>query len=167
MEILVYSMAAVALIASVAMLLFPQPLHSAFCLIVTMTMLAGLFAALDAHFLAATQIIVYAGAIMVLVVFVIMLLSIQGKEREPIGPFSALLSLAVAASFLAIIVPLIDVEFSEEQASAVAGDVASMGELLFTKYVFPFEAASILIIAAMVGAVMLGRKKETGKEPQH
>ncbi len=80
---LFYIFALFAVVAGVGVVLFRQPLYSAFCLVVNMVILAALFARLDAHFLAASQLIVYAGAIMVLVVFVIMLLSLEVEEQMP------------------------------------------------------------------------------------
>lgn len=164
MLILFYIFSAVAILSALGMLLCRHPLHSAMCLVSVMVMIAGIFALLDAHFLSAVQIIVYAGAVMVLVVFVIMLLSIEGKEREPVRLSPLILSSAVAFSFLGIVLPLLKEDFAGKKLSALQGDVVTMGEALFGKYVFPFEAASILILAAIIGAVMLGKRNKAAGE---
>jgi NADH-quinone oxidoreductase subunit J len=143
-----------------------NPIHSALCLVANLLGVAALFASLDAHFLAVVQIIVYAGAIVVLVLFVLMLLNIKtevASRREKLLTTFAVLS---GVSFLFVAVPIFHSFFdSFHQGSVfdgsqieVEGTVLEMGKVLYTRYVFTFEIASVLIMAALVGAVMLGKR---------
>ncbi|MCB9029621.1 MAG: NADH-quinone oxidoreductase subunit J [Deltaproteobacteria bacterium] len=157
-DIVWYLLSTVALLSAIAVVMIPKPLYSAFALVLHMFMIAGLFAMLDAHFLATAQIIVYAGAIMVLVIFVIMLLSLQGAEERPSLLFSVA-SFAIVAALARYIVPRLDAAFGSS-GTDLAGTVKSVGELLYTKYIFPFEAASVLIMVAIVGAVILSKREK-------
>jgi NADH-quinone oxidoreductase subunit J len=143
-----------------------NPVHSALFLIVTFFSLAGLYALLNAPFLAAIQVLVYAGAIMVLFLFVVMLLNLKSIE----GEFEKLLSmkvLGVGAVFLLIfevlllvrksVLPVISSRFSP-QYLAEEGNTKVIGKLLFTEYLLPFEITSILLIVAIIGAVVLAKK---------
>ncbi|MCL4304377.1 NADH-quinone oxidoreductase subunit J [bacterium] len=141
----------------------PSPIGSALYLIVTMFCLAGLYVLLAAPFLAAIQIIVYAGAIIVLLLFVIMLLNLrQIEERLPKGWRIA--GLAVAGLTLLILFMAI-VRGSAVLPDMLAvpdefGEVKPLGALLFSKYLFAFEATSVLLLTAMIGAVALVRKSD-------
>lgn len=158
MTILFWIFAVLAVLSALGVLFSRAPLHSAFFLVMNLMIVAGLFATLNAHFLAAAQIIVYAGAIMVLVVFVIMLLSITGQERKPFSLLFVVAALAGGAGLAGLLLPLVQSHLPSGQGHVVQGTVAGIGELLFTQYLYPFEAASILILAAIVGAVMLARR---------
>lgn len=140
-----------------------NPINSALCLILNLVGVAVVFASLEAHFLAVVQIIVYAGAIMVLVVFVLMLLNSKQEEQRLPGLFLLVLSSAGGAVFLGVFGVLAVEHFSTALRiqPEYTGTVKAIGELLYTDYVFPFEAASILILAAVVGAAMVA--KETKK----
>ena len=157
----------IAIIFSLMMILKRNPVHSALCLVVVFVSLAVLYVLLGAEFLAAVQVIVYAGAIMVLFLFVIMLLNLdqevrgQGKPRlvlktcSLVGTGLVLLLLLTAGGFRAAGV-------SGQQALAPAGtsNTRALAELLFTKYLLPFEVTSVLLLAAIVGAIVLAGKKE-------
>jgi len=147
----------------------PSPIGSALYLVGTMFCLAGLYVLLSAPFLAAIQVIVYAGAIIVLLLFVIMLLNLRRIE-ETISKGWRIAGLVVAgltlfALFMAIVrgssvlpgMPSLPEGF---------GKVAELGKILFTKYLYAFEATSVLLLAAMIGAVALVRKEsgEGGKD---
>lgn len=149
------------MISGVGVVSFRNPIHSALALVANLLSVAGLFALLDAHFLAAVQIIVYAGAIIVLVVFVLMLLNIKVEPVNKISPTFALSSVLTGALFLLIIVPLLNQAFRAfpDPKQPIEGTMEAMGKIVYTKYLFPFEAASVLIMAAIVGAVMLAKKK--------
>jgi NADH-quinone oxidoreductase subunit J len=138
-------------------------------LIVSFGALAGLYVLLDAPFTAVTQIIIYAGAIMVLFLFVVMLLNVPREEPAP-PPFSAFLGptgiKAFAALSAVLAVELVwslskvgVVLFRPDQGGQVSS-VANIGQALFTKHAFAFEATSVLILVAMVGAVVLARKEQ-------
>lgn len=147
--------------SSIAVVAMRNPLWSSLALVVNLLTVAGLFAQLDAHFLFASQIIVYAGAIMVLVVFVIMLLNLKFEQyRKGELPYLAA-AVAVGLGFLLAIAPLLEEVFRifPSQVARVEGTTKSVGELLYTEYVYTFEAASVLIMAAIVGAVMLAKRE--------
>ena len=139
-----------------------RPVNSAVNLIGTMFCLAGLFAMQDAHLIAALQILVYAGAIMVLFLFVIMLLNL----REKVGaesrrqPHWQLLAVVVGGALFA---PLVAFGGGRillfRDVAADFGTTAAVGRLLYTSYILPFEIASVLLLVALVGAVVLTKTR--------
>jgi NADH-quinone oxidoreductase subunit J len=148
------------------MLLQRNAVHSALFLILNQFTLAVMFAVLGAHFLAAAQVIVYAGAIMVLFLFVIMFLGVDRREAlvEPIrgqrGLAIGLGTLLIAVVFVAI---RLGVGLASAPSPAPGGDnVEAVGRTLFTKYVFPFEVTSILLIVAAIAAMVLARRSARG-----
>jgi NADH-quinone oxidoreductase subunit J len=164
-----YVFAAIAVLASLVVVGQRNPMYSVMSLIASFGALAGLYILLDAPFTAVTQIIIYAGAIMVLFLFVVMLLN---APREDLSPFSVTNALgsagvrigAALSGVLAIEVvwglSRLDVtQFSQDPQSAGVSSVARIGSTLFRDYAFAFEATSILILVAMVGAVVLARRE--------
>lgn len=141
-----------------------HPVVSAMNLVLHFVMLAGLYLTLNAQFIAVLQILVYAGAIMVLVVFVILLLNL-GKEDELETKYSARKGVAMAfgAAFVFQILILFTGagKFTHEitAESVNIGQVKSLGYKLFTEYLFPFEYIALLLLVAVVGALLLGKKK--------
>ena len=143
-------------------------MYSVMLLITSFGALAGLYVLLDAPFTAVTQIIIYAGAIMVLFLFVVMLLNVPREEPLPsavaglLGPsgmrLGAVLSAILAAEVLWALSRLAPGAFSPESAETVSS-VANIGQVLFTQHAFAFEVTSVLILVAMVGAVVLARKE--------
>ena len=164
-----YAFAGIAVLASLLVVGQGNPMHSVMLLIVSFGALAGLYVLLDAPFTAVTQIIVYAGAIMVLFLFVVMLLNVPREEPAPatasalLGPtgmrLGALLSLLLAAEILCAL-GRVGIGWFSEDTSASVSSVALIGRELFTRHAFAFEATSILILVAMVGAVVLARKEQ-------
>lgn len=160
---LFWILSAVAVLAALLTVTRRNPLSAALSLVVCLTAVAGLFALLGAHFLFAIQLLVYAGAIMVLVLYVIMLLNLKEKEIRPLGLSRPRTALAAAASVL-ILAALARV-WSAGSAAAAAeragdfGSVQGMARVLYTQYPFPFEVASVLLLAAVVGAVVLAMRK--------
>ncbi|MEW6665867.1 MAG: NADH-quinone oxidoreductase subunit J [Thermodesulfobacteriota bacterium] len=149
-----------AVVSALVMVTNRKPVSAAMSLIVTMFCLAGLYVLLDAHLMAALQIIVYAGAIMVLFLFVIMLLNIQEKEGSI--PAHTILLQAVAivvvgAIFLGVM-NLVKVD-APTAALGEFGTTKGVGKMLFTTYLLPFEIASVLLLAAIVGAVILAKRR--------
>jgi NADH-quinone oxidoreductase subunit J len=139
-----------------------NPIHGALALIANLFCVAALFVLLDAHFLAAIQVLVYAGAIMVLFVFVVMLLNLSNKELG-LPRYTAA---KVAGGGLIIFVALqLLVNFANLGPSAMGevppefGTIESIGRLLFTQYLLPFEVASVILLAAILGAVAIAKKK--------
>ena len=162
-----YVFAVIAVVTSLGVIGQRNPMHSVMLLIASFGALAGLYVILDAPFTAVTQIIIYAGAIMVLFLFVVMLLNVPREEPAPptlaglLGP-SAIKWAALLSALLAVemVWALSDVGgfFRPEQAGSVSS-VTNIGQALFTKHAFAFEVTSILILVAMVGAVVLARRE--------
>lgn len=161
MEIAFFIMALIILVSGIGVIVSHNPIHSALWLVANLLTVAGLFANLDAHFLAVAQMIVYAGAIMVLVLFVLMLLNLKTERPSSASVMAKVVAAGFGIAFLWMIVPLLNRSFEvfEGPAVGVQGTVKEIGKLLYTKHIFPFEFASILIMAAIVGAVMLSKKK--------
>jgi NADH-quinone oxidoreductase subunit J len=155
-------LAAIALGSALGLVLKRNPIHGALFLVVNLGTVAALYLSLRAEFLAAAQVIVYAGAIMVLFVFAIMVL-IPGKEEtgpDPRRPYR-LLAVPVGAALLvelAIIVTSGGVGRTVP-AAGPPGGVEAVGRLLLTDYLFPFELTSVLLLAAMVGVLLLARRR--------
>jgi NADH-quinone oxidoreductase subunit J len=137
--------------------------HSVLYLILTFFAIAGHYILLNAQFLAAVHVIVYAGAIMVLFLYVIMLLNLN-QETEPHKSTVLKFAAAISAGLLLTVFvgSLKGTELMAQQAGATGdvGLVKSLGRLLFTEYLLPFEISSVLLLAAMVGAVMLGKSEQ-------
>lgn len=153
-----------AVVSALMMVTNKKPVSAAMNLIVTMFCLAGIYVLLDAHLIAALQVIVYAGAIMVLFLFVIMLLNIQEKEGKIEGSkllFQFVSILIVGSSFIAIAnLAKADPNLVQIVSEAnIFGTVKSVARLLFTDFLLPFEIASILLLAAIVGAVILAKRR--------
>lgn len=168
-QVLFYVLGAGAVLSSAAMLLPPMgrnPIHSAISLIVSFFFLAGLYALLSAHLLTAIQIIVYAGAIMVLFTFVIMLLNmgpdeVQEPRITPVKVGAALLTLFVFGKLTTAITLAANgarsVDLSQPEY-ANFGSVREVGRMLYTTFMVPFELVSVLLLVAAVGAVVLAKR---------
>ncbi len=154
-------LAALAVGSATGLLLRRNPIHSALFLVAHLASVAGLFLLLRAEFLAAVQVIVYAGAIAVLFVFAIMVL-IPGKEETGPDPLRSQRLLAAGATgVLLVLVGLLlrsAVLASPGPGVPVPGGAQAVGRLLFTDYLFPFEVTSVLLLAAMVGVLALTRR---------
>jgi NADH-quinone oxidoreductase subunit J len=136
-----------------------SPVTSAMFLVLTIASLAGLFVLLHAFFLAAVQVLVYAGAVMVLFLFVIMLLDLKAEERRKIKAFGLAGGLVSVGSILFIFLSsLLHAPVGGAASPALEGGTAQLGKLLFTEYVLPFEVVSVLLLMAMVGVVLLSKK---------
>lgn len=158
-----YAFGGMAVLFSVLMLSRRNPVSSAWSLVVVMVSLAALFVTLSATFVAAMQVIVYAGAIMVLFLFVVMLLNLS--ESELGGPEVTGLKILGGLVAFGLVIEFTVMAFIPERAeSAVAGNfgqVAPVARELFSTYLLPFEVTSVLLLAAIVGAMVLaGRNKE-------
>ena len=166
-----YLLAGTAVVASALVIGQRNPMYSVMFLIVAFAALAGLYIQLDAPFVAVAQIIIYAGAIMVLFLFVVMLLNAPQEDgaewdrthplRRPgvarIGILLAVVLVAELGWALTKVVAL-DTPVGARADGALVGSVRELGKVLFTDYAFAFEATSLLILVAMVGAVVLARK---------
>jgi NADH-quinone oxidoreductase subunit J len=154
-------LAAVAVAGAVSLILQRHPIHSALSLIVVMVALAGLYLLLEAEFIAAIQIIVYAGAIMVLFVFVIMLLNAGVEERTSLSRAARYAGVPLAVFFLVELTYQVARASSSLAAKPALPDATrGLAMLLFRNFVFPFELTSILILIALLGALVLAKRDE-------
>jgi NADH-quinone oxidoreductase subunit J len=155
--------AALAIVSALGLILKRNPIHGALFLVVNLGCVAVFYLMLGAEFLAAAQVIVYAGAIMVLFVFAIMVL-IPGKEETGPDPRRSTRVLALPVGGL-LLVQLGVILWTRRGgappagAARTGGSVESLGKVLFTDYLFPFELTSILLLAAMVGVLVLARRR--------
>ena len=156
---LFFLLSAVCVGAVLGMILSKNQAYSALYLVLAFVCLGGLFGLLGAPFMAVVQIIIYAGAIMVLFIFVIMMINLrEGISREK-------KKWTIALSVVLALVLLLELVLAAKGASlgqSPEGSVSpkEIGQLLFTKYLYPFEITSVLIIAALVGAIVLVKKRE-------
>ena len=173
--LLFYLFSGVAIIASVLVIGQRNPMYSIMLLITSFGALAALYIQLDAPFVAMAQIIVYAGAIMVLFLFVVMLLNAAQEDaaqwdrthplrRPGTARFGALLAGLLIVQLIWALIRVADASTAVKASGDVAAisSVRSVGRVLFTNYMFAFEATSVLILVAMVGAVVLAAR-ETGR----
>ena len=155
-------LAAVTVAGAVSLILQRHPIHSALSLIVVMVALAGLYLLQGAEFVAAVQIIVYAGAIMVLFIFVIMLLNAGEEERTNVSRLARFVGVPLGVVFLAEVAYWIGRATSHlGSAPPEAVSTRDLSTLLFREYVFPFELTSFLILIALLGALVLARREES------
>ena len=163
-DILFYLFAGLTLVFGFLVIANPfsrNPVTSAMFLVLTIGALAGLFVLLHAFFLAAVQVLVYAGAVMVLFLFVIMLLDVRAEERRHIKLTGAIAGLVAVGAILAIFAQsLARTNFSNASTQpTLEGSTLSLGKLLFSDYLLPFEIVSVLLLVAMVGVVLLSKKE--------
>jgi NADH-quinone oxidoreductase subunit J len=168
-EFFFFLFAAMAVLSAIFMVTQINPVASVLYLVVTFFSLSGLFVILDAHFIAAVQIMVYAGAIMVLFLFVIMLLNLGSTQASDIRRgLGLVLAGSVAVALVAIFARLLmaggDVDGLGGPSALASllessGAVAAVAEPLFTRYLVAFEVTSILLVVAIVGAIVLARRR--------
>ena len=164
-----FGLAAVAIWTAVCTLLSRNAVYSALFLVLNFLTVAVFFLLLQAAFIALVQVTVYAGAIMVLFLFVIMLLGAERVETQPSLPWQA----PVAAGLTVVLFGLMALAFALSPASPGAGpspsdtfgSPAAVGEVLFRDYLLPFEVTSILLLVAMVGAIVLTRRPKPKETP--
>lgn len=163
-DILFYVLAAVALIAGLGVILATNPIYSAFLLAITMVSMAGIFYSLGAFFIAGVQLIVYAGAVMVLFVMVLMLFDLKNEVKTfSKGVVSGALKIASSGLLLGLIMGSVWLASSGVQQAVSADATKSMeasrdlGTVLFTNYLFAFEAIGALLLIIAIGAVTLSK----------
>jgi NADH-quinone oxidoreductase subunit J len=162
-QLLFWALSVLALFSALMVVTARNPVHSVLWLIVTFFSISGHYILLNAQFLAIVNIIVYAGAIMVLFLFVIMLMNLN-RDTEPQKKRWLKVAGAVAGGclLLVLVAALKDAGLKEQQALVKTGEIGlirNLGRELFSTYVVPFEISSILFLAAMVGAVVIGKKE--------
>ena len=162
-DVLFYVFAALTLLCAVLVVANPfsrNPVTSAMFLVLTIISMAGLFVLLHAFFLAAVQIIVYAGAVIVLFLFVIMLLDLKEEQRRKIKFFGIAGGLISVGAIVAISLKALKTTNpgANLPAPQLEGGTNTLGQLLFKQYVLPFEVVSVLLLVAMVGVILLSKK---------
>jgi len=160
-----YFLSFVAILSALMVVFSKNPVHSVLYLIITFFCIAGHYVLLNAEFLAVVHVIVYAGAIMVLFLYVIMMLNLN-QESEPHK--STLLKVVATICAGLLIVVLIgslkgtELMMAQQPTDTSTGMVKNLGKVMFNEFLLPFEITSVLLLAAMVGAIMLG-KSETAE----
>jgi NADH-quinone oxidoreductase subunit J len=165
-QLFFFYFAGVIVLTSVLVVSLRNPIYSALSLLIMFFHVAGLYVTLHAEFLAAVQVIVYAGAILVLYLFVVMLLNLKREERYHaqilVGLLLAL-TLLTEVGLLLLRGGLSAGEFpstgqAAQHSSSVAGNTETIGEMLYSTYLFPFEVASLILLVAMIGAIILAKR---------
>ncbi|MFT3903205.1 MAG: NADH-quinone oxidoreductase subunit J [Niabella sp.] len=161
-HILFWVLSAMALLSALMIIVSKNPVHSVLWLVVTFFAISGHYILLNAQFLAIVNIIVYAGAIMVLFLFVIMLMNLK-KNNEPLKNrwLQIIGGISGGCLLLVLVAALRNTEIAKNVAEVGSGDIGlikNLGRELFTTFVVPFEIASVLFLSAMVGAVVIGKK---------
>src|SRR5580693_4559062 len=159
-----FVLAALAVIGALSLIIQKHPIHSALSLIVVMIALAGLYLLLGAEFVAAVQIIVYGGAIMVLFVFVIMLLNAGIEEHTSISKMAGAPGLLLVVALAGFVAATIARSTENIQATSQTGELASTKEIsgmIFKDFVYPFELTSFLILIAILGATVLAQREKS------
>ena len=163
MTLFFYIFATITVAMIITMILQKNPVASALCLVFAFFGLAGLYVLLDAPFVAILQVLVYAGAIMVLFVFVITMMKLSDEDLKkdflPSGKILGLLLTVASVLFVSFYT------FKEKQEAFKAvdpgfGSPTAVSHVLFEKYLLPFEISSLLILVAIIGVVLLGKKRE-------
>jgi NADH-quinone oxidoreductase subunit J len=163
-EILFWFLSALALFSALMMVVSKNPVHSVLWLIVVFFAISGHYILLNAQFLAIVNLIVYAGAIMVLFLFVIMLMNLSTSTEPQRNSLLKLAGVVAGCLLLTVMVSAVRSanEITNSQAVMNEGDIGlieNLGKVLFTQYVVPFEISSVLFLSAMVGAVVIGKKE--------
>ena len=162
-QILFFFLSALAIFSAILVFVSKNPVHSVLWLIVVFFAISGHYILLNAQFLAIVNIIVYAGAIMVLFLFVIMLMNLNQQNEPQKGLWMKLAGVISGGCFLMVLVSLVRqaVDLKSKEALTMGGDIGlikNLGKVLFSDYVVPFEITSVLFLSAMIGAIVLGKK---------
>lgn len=159
-----FMLAALAVVGAVSLIVQKHPIHSALSLIVVMVALAGLYLLMGAEFIAAVQIIVYGGAIMVLFVLVIMLLNAGVEEHTSISKMAGAPGLLLVVALAGFVAATIAKSTESVQAASQTGALSSTKEIssmIFKDFVYPFELTSFLILVAILGATVLAQREKS------
>jgi NADH-quinone oxidoreductase subunit J len=164
-----YFFAGLAIACSLLVIFKKNPVTSAFNLVMVFFSFAGIYVLLDAHLVAALQIFVYAGAIMVLFIFVIMLLNVDvpsfdlGRSHILMRILAGILCFAIFSIFVWVFKEnpptLVTGDFTPERIEAAGGNTQVLSELMFSEYILPFELTSVLLLSSIVGAVAIAKRK--------
>ena len=162
-QILFWILSVMALFSALMVITSKNPMHSVIWLILVFFAISGHYLLLNAQFLAIVNIIVYAGAIMVLFLYVLMLMDLKKETEPPKNRWLKVAGVVAGGSLLLVLVAALrKVDIDNGIAETRIGDIGlieNLGSALFTEYVVPFEISSILFLSAMVGAVVIGKKE--------
>lgn len=161
-------LALVAVLGAVGVITLRSPVNSVLCLLLTMVCLAGHFVLLDAPFMAAVQVIVYAGAIIVLFLFVVVLLNLRSEvlSQHRFSRHRLWYALPGLATLLVLTGLFRAGTNWIHGGPGTLGTIEALGQVLFTEWLYPFELTGVLLLAAMVGAIALTRRDETGDKAE-
>jgi len=159
-EIIFYFVAAASVIGALGVVFARNVVHSALFLIVSLIAVAGVFILLASEFLAVVQILVYGGAVTILILFAMMLTRVRDLPKEMVGKQAPIAFVAAVAFMVTSIVAIVTTHFPGESEKINVIDVNTIGDKLFTTYSAPFEIASLVLIVALVGAIILARGEE-------
>jgi NADH-quinone oxidoreductase subunit J len=164
-QLFFFYFAGVIVLTSVLVVALRNPVYSALSLLIMFFHVAGLYVTLHAEFLAAVQVIVYAGAILVLYLFVVMLLNLKREERYHAQfVVGVLLSLTLLTEVGLLLLrgglsgASVSADHLRQEGSGVSGNTETIGEVLYSTYLFPFEVASLILLVAMIGAIILAKR---------
>jgi NADH-quinone oxidoreductase subunit J len=152
-----------ALFSAVMVLASKKPIHSVLFLTMAFFAIAGHYVLLNAQFLAVVHVIVYAGAIMVLFLFTVMLLNLNKAERSPKPVWVKIMALIAGGMLMLTLIGVFrgyDIQAAQDPMTTQIGLVKNLGRILYHDYLLPFEMSSVLFLTAMVGAVLLGKKEQ-------
>jgi NADH-quinone oxidoreductase subunit J len=160
-DIFFYIFATVTLASAILVVANRNAVNSAVFMIVSFLGMASLFVLLEAYFLAVIQVLVYAGAVIVLFLFIIMLLDVKGGDRQKFRPMTAVASMAAGALLFAgvgVLVKAPELQVSVPEGAAVGASLKGFGALLFTRYLLPMQVTGFLLLIAMIGVIVLSRR---------
>lgn len=162
-QYLFYLLSFLAVMFALMVVFSRNPVHSVLYLVLTFFCIAGHYILLNAQFLAIVHVVVYAGAIMVLFLFVIMLMNLNENTEPQKTVVSKLVAAVAGGLMLVVMVGALKGAENMERSMSVKGTdlglVKNLGKVLFSEYLFPFEISSVLLLAAMVGAILIGKKE--------
>ena len=163
-EILFFFLSALALFSAIMVLISKNPIHSVLWLVAVFFAISGHYIFLNAQFLAIVNMIVYAGAIMVLFLFVVMLMNLNAETEPQKNLWMKLAGVISGGCLLMVLVSLVRqaTDLHAKKAMTSTGDIGlikNLGKLLFSEYVVPFEITSVLFLSAMIGAIVIGKKE--------
>jgi NADH-quinone oxidoreductase subunit J len=170
-HVLFYFFAFFTVISAVGVIVNKNAVNAALCLLLSLVGVAGLFALLDAYLLAALLVLVYAGAVVALFLFIVMLLDVQGGTRKPFKPMTAVASTIGLALLLTGLATLVNrTQFAAVAVPTAPGEapvgavLKRYAEMLFTTYLLPVQVVGFLLLIAMLGVIVLSRKHPAAEE---
>lgn len=163
-SIVFFTLAAVLVISSLVIVTRTNPIAAALSLVMAFVALAGLYGLLTAGFVAVIQVLVYAGGIMVLIIFVIMILNLTNEELRPMRADRFLTSIVLVIAAGGVFLPIFFILTAGIQATGLDlidgfGNITEISKLIFGKYIFPFEILSLVLLTAIVGALVISKRK--------